>query len=1011
MTQIGSRLPFSVVPWDTDFLAPLKDMAERATGGRPGRAVIVFPNSRPRRYMEELYRREGRPMRLPRLITVDELRDVCLAAWSRTPPRRRAEMPDMVALLRRCVAGVARSRPEDSPLRDLDKAGGMARFLPWGMRLAALLEECANQMVEIPRLNDVDGVLPFASALLADLRGINGAWMKAMDEAGLSTRGLEARQAALAAREDPPLPPLLEGRALFLAGFVRLTASEDMLFRYLWERGAHICLHSDPGAARGGGHWSCADHREWIRNWDAGVELACPSSGNSPEIRFFAGYDLHSQLAELARLLKEEPGPKAGSGAGPEAGPVAEPGAGKDAGRAVVLPHPSLLMPVLQHLPERELNISLGYPLERSQMARLADLALRLREGMRSASFSAGGEKGGEARWPWRLLLELVTHPCLRMLSLPGGPALRPLLREAERELRRGGQLVRLSSLMGRMRGRVEAQPELRPLWPLWERCVELFISAWRDVSTLRGTARRLGGICELLLRHGERVWPKFPLDAECLFRLMKDVIPALADNAMAGEELPPESLFAVVRQYLAGERVPFEADPLTALQVLGTLETRLLRFDRVYLLDMTEDRIPGAPGRDPLLPDNLRGLLGLPDKFRRASLEAHTFYRLLAGAKEVVLFWQEGVNGSELLDTQKQRSRFVEECLWRKEKRAGRLLGPGDEGFGAAGFPAVAPPVRTSTALPRTELLDARMERLLSRPLAPTLLDAYVRCPARFCRQYLLGLWEKEEVPEGDDYAGVGDVVHTTLYRAYEPWLNKRLRGGELSPETLLTLFHGELEASGVSDRLPAESLFMLKAAVPRRFAAYLAGQPEELTPLWLEHKLEAPVDAAGVRRMLEGRLDRVDRRGDSFVVVDYKTGHIPGRGKLFRAKPGGDVLDLWRALPEWTPQGVDFLPALADALPSLQLPCYVLLGRHALGRAADNAVWEDLGKNRRDGGDAVEIPLFADDLPEDWHDELLEGIPGLFAFVLDHMARTDAFSPREGEHCRWCPFAALCR
>ena len=122
--------------------------------------------------------------------------------------------------------------------------------------------------------------------------------------------------------------------------------------------------------------------------------------------------------------------------------------------------------------------------------------------------------------------------------------------------------------------------------------------------------ARRLGGICELLLCHGEEVWPKFPLDAECLFRLMRDVIPALADNAMAGEPLPPESLFAVVRQYLAGERVPFEADPLTALQVLGTLETRLLRFDRVYLLDMTEDRIPGAPGRDPLLPDNLRACL-----------------------------------------------------------------------------------------------------------------------------------------------------------------------------------------------------------------------------------------------------------------------------------------------------------------------------------------------------------------------------------------------------------------
>lgn len=1006
MTQSGSRLPFSVVPWDTDFLAPLKDMADRATGGRPGRAVIVFPNSRPRRYMEELYRQEGRPMRLPRMITVDELRDLCRAAWLRTPPLRRAEMPDLVALLRRCVARVAHSRPADSPLRDLDRPGGMARFLPWGMRLAALLEECANQMVDIRPLAAVDGVLPFAAALLADLREINAEWRKAMREAGLCTRGLEAGQTALAAREEPPLPPALAGRAVFLAGFVRLTASEDLLFRYLWERGAHVCLHSDPGVIRGGGHWSCADHRDWIRAWEAGAELVCPPSGTVPDIRFFAGYDLHSQLAELARLLEDDSGKNAESRAGQDI---------SSGSRAVVLPHPSLLMPVLQHLPEREVNISLGYPLERSQLARLADLALRLRENMRSSASPDGG-KTHDPRWPWRLLLELVTHPCLRMLSLPGGQALRPLLLEAERELRRGGQLVRLSSFMSRMRGRVDANPELRPLWPLWERCVDLFVSAWRDVSTLRGTARRLGGICELLLRHGEHIWPKFPLDAECLFRLMKDVIPALADNAMAGEELPPESLFAMVRRYLAEERVPFEADPLTALQVLGTLETRLLRFDKVYVLDMTEDRIPGTPGRDPLLPDNLRGLLGLPDKFRRAALEAHTFHRLLAGAKEIVLFWQEGLSGSDLLDAQKQRSRFVEECLWRREKKAGHLIGPGDEGFGAAGFPAVAPPVRDGAPLPRTEAIDARMDRLLARPLSPTLLDAYMRCPARFCRQYLFGLWEKEDVPEGDDNAGTGDLIHKTLYRAYEPWLNKRLKAGDISPETLQALFHEELEGDELADRLPAESLFMLKAAVPKRFSDYLAGQPEELTPLWLEHKLQAPVSAAGaagfsVERMLEGRLDRVDRRGDSFVVVDYKTGHIPGRGRLFRAKPGDGMIDLWRALPEWMPEGEDFLPALADALPSLQLPCYVLLGRHALGSAADNAVWVDLGRNRRDGGDAVELPLLDGDLPEDWRDELLEGIPGLFGFVLGHMARARAFAPREGDHCRWCPFAPLCR
>ena len=121
--------------------------------------------------------------------------------------------------------------------------------------------------------------------------------------------------------------------------------------------------------------------------------------------------------------------------------------------------------------------------------------------------------------------------------------------------------------------------------------------------------------------------------------------------------------------------------------------------------------------------------------------------------------------------------------------------------------------------------------------------------------------------------------------------------------------------------------------------------------------------------------------------------------------------MIALWDALPDWTPEGEDLLPALAEAVPSLQLPCYVFLGRHAYGAAADNAVWEDLGRNRKDKKNAVEIPLLDEDIPEEWRESLLEGIPALFGFVLDHMARSSSFAPREGKHCSWCPFAAMCR
>ena len=82
---------------------------------------------------------------------------------------------------------------------------------------------------------------------------------------GLSTPGLESQRAAMLAGASPDLPLKLQDRKIIIAGFVRLTKSEERLFRYLWEQGAEICLHTDPALLEGGGHWSCGDHRAWLK--------------------------------------------------------------------------------------------------------------------------------------------------------------------------------------------------------------------------------------------------------------------------------------------------------------------------------------------------------------------------------------------------------------------------------------------------------------------------------------------------------------------------------------------------------------------------------------------------------------------------------------------------------------------------------------------------------------------------------------------------------------------------
>lgn len=997
MSSRSSRTfrPFRIVPWDDDFLLRVHDLADSLTGGFPGNAVIVFPLNRPRRYLLDIYRRQtGSPLLLPRIINAGQLVQTCLESWTRSVPRMAGTL-DQVALVKESVLETAEREQPGSPLARLAESlrgsDGMTRFFPWGVRLARLLDECAGHMVEAEDLLHVDDmVAPYAVALLGSLSRIQEHYRASLRRLGLSTPGMDSERAAQLAGAGPDLPLKLQSRRVILAGFVRLTRSEDILFRYLWEHGAEICLHTDPGILDGGGHWSCSEHRDWISRWKARGEVLGESRRNEPVIHFYAGYDLHSQLLELKRELEARPH--------------------REESRAVVLSHDSLLMPTLHHIPEKGINISLGYPLRRSLLAQLVERILEVRSSM-----------NGNGLVHWKALMALIRHPYVRMLGVNnadgGNPVpLRPFLTRLEARLRSGDRMVDAAAcaadmaddLLGDLDGKPLADGLSEENGRLLELVMDVLVTRWRGVDTLEALASCLRSLCGLLLEYGGHLWPRFPLDAECLARLMQNVIPGLSDNALAEERLSMDSLFAVVRQSMDEQRVPFEADPLTGLQILGTLETRLLRFDRVYLLDLTEDALPGAPARDPLLPDNLRAMLGLPDNSRRDLLAAHTFHRLLAGAKEVFLYWQEGVQ-TGVMDGKKVRSRFVEEAVWRVEQKEKKRLRPGEGVLRSAVFPMTGPSEQEASPIPRTREINERMNALLDRKLSPTGLDEYLACPVRFFRKHACGMKELNEVLEGDDHLGVGIMLHTVLQRAFQPFLGKPVGPGTLRPEQLEELFREELAASGLEANLPAQSRFMLEAAGPRRLRDFALNQPDVLELLQLEHDVSAVLEHEGRRFTLEGQIDRLDRREQGLVILDYKSGNTSRQPRL----SFWEDEHLWSAMYGWRPGLPDPLAELADTLPSIQLPCYLYMCGNDPRNAetlrtsplADAALVQ-----LADRGE--EIPLLGPGLDEAQREHIIrEQIPALLRFVLRHMATATEFPRRRTDRCARCPYREGCR
>ena len=984
--------PVGIIPWTEEFFGAVAERLVAATDGDFRDTLVVFPLRRAARHlcdrlaaMPEL----PKPALLPEIVSVADWTASIGASFSPQPPVMLDTL-DRVALLYDIVREIAPQTPTPG-----DFPTDMARFFPWGLELAALMEELFRHNVPGRDIEYLEGqVLAPAAALLTRLGAIYERYREKLVAAGQATPGLLS---ALAAEHAKEAAARLADTRIFACGFAVPSGAEKALFTALWRQGnLELLWHGDPALANPNGrvHFACLEQKRWLGTLNARAVLLADGKArrarrkdtperptlmlgadtanlSSKRLRFFEGHDLHAQLKALETCLAE-----------------AQATDGLD-DTAIVLPDTGLLSPVLHVLPRKDVNISMGYPLSRSSLARLLETILSLQE----TCLTTG-------RYHWRELVALIRHPYLKMLRIGEEEPLRAVFHALETLLRQGGAFVDPLALD---LGEAES-PLSQAAQALCREVLAVCLTAFENLETPRALGNAVGRLCELLLdpeRSGD-AWERFLIDAECLFRLATAVVPALTGGRLADAVLPRETLFALLRRLLADERAPFEAEPLTGLQVLGVLETRLISFRRVFVLDAVESKLPGAAPYEPLLPDPLRRLLALPDSRERDLVAAYNIYRLFFGAEEITVFYRTGASGTGLLEDNPVRSRFVEQLLWEEEKRLGRVLLPGEAPVSLVSVP-LCPIPEGDASMPCAPAVSARLTAYLAeKKLSPTFLDTYLTCPLRFFYRYLTPLAPLAEVAEEGDRAAVGEVVHETLKDFFTPYLGRDIDAADIDASALADLYETRLRDSPAYLALPPDGRLLLARAGRTRLAAMAAGLPRT-TPLALETELAASLEAAGRTFLLGGRIDRVDSREDGVVILDYKTGGVPRLsqslwddeafwGRIFRCAVPADDPGLFEEV--------------ARRVSSLQLPLYCWLYAAGRGETPADAAFVEL----RESGQ--ERPLFGSRRdPVARGEAITRQTPALVAFVLRHLSAATRFAPRpEKRRCAYCDFRPAC-
>ncbi|NDV18780.1 PD-(D/E)XK nuclease family protein [Pseudodesulfovibrio sp. JC047] len=956
----------TLIPWHIDFMPAVAELLIERGDLRD--TIVLFPHNRPRRHVKALLATHPdlpKPMFMPHMTSIADFVTNLHRTLVPVPPIRANQL-DLVETLRAVVNDLRTAK--GSLLSQLPKLDH-EQFLPWGIRLAKLMDDLMRQEIEPDDLSYMEGeVSAYAAGLLEQLSAIHAEYSARLTAKGWTTSGMDAR--FITENPDAILEAVQE-KQIIAAGFYALSGVEDTFFKRLWEADIlHPIIHSDPALAHHErAHWSAAEHTAWLERWHthAEIPLQFDTPATAPTIRFCEGYDRHSQLAGLttdmnaATTLDET---------------------------AVVLPDEGALLPVLHGLPDVEPNISMGYPLERTSLARLVETLLTLQENRRE-----------DGRYYWKDLIALIRHPYLRLLG-PDEKPLRRIFHVWESTMRQGEKYLDPMDWLPPYGDEVLTDVDTKIAEPLRLEILECCLTRFEPVESLADLGDALTGLATLLHAHGERLWHTYLMDAECLFRLTNSVIPQLKQAEASIIPFSQTTRHAFARRMMSLERVSFEPDPLAGLQVLGVLETRLLHFKRLYILDAVEERLPGTNPYDPLLPDPLRKLLGLPDSRERDNVSGYNFYRLLKGTDEAVIYYQNGIQPG-LLDSKSVRSRFVEQLLWEQEKERRELIETGSDLVRAVTFPTSSIP-GAPAAIPITESIHAALiDKLCTKGLSPSRLDQYMNCPKRFFYSYLSPVRPLDTVNEDGDRSEFGSMVHEVLKEYLTPFIGVLTELDKLDPIPLTEKFDEVFNSHDLFSRLPLDTRMALKKTGRFRLTQFLASQ-QTATLLGLEQPLATTVDVDGLTIPLAGQIDRIEQREESIVILDYKTGqgHLPQK-KMW------DDMELWDRIQTFGPDVVDIslIPDMAAAIRSVQMPVYLHLYTQCERFLPHDAGLIELAK------DGKEQLLFGPKLTDEEREESIKDqIPVLIRTLIRHMLLAQNFTPQPGPACTWCDFKEPC-
>lgn len=334
------------------------------------------------------------------------------------------------------------------------------------------------------------------------------------------------------------------------------------------------------------------------------------------------------------------------------------------------------------------------------------------------------------------------------------------------------------------------------------------------------------------------------------------------------------ETLFAIYKQVIDVAEVSFEGEPLTGLQIMGVLESRVLDFETVIITSVNEGKFPAGKSMNSFIPYDVKKEYGLPTFKEKDAIYTYHFYHLLQRAKNVYLLYN---SDSEGLDAG-ERSRFITQLEVENQPNHHLTFQTYN-----ANVPEMA---HQPLVIPKSEKVLLRLKEIAEKGFSPSALTTYIRNPIQFYFQRILRISEADEVEENIAVNTLGTIIHGTLEELYKPFIGKILIendikicikniDGEVLKQFKLVYKEGDIKkgrnllAFEVAKRNVFNFLKLELESIQKGDQIQIIALEKHLERDLTHPKLPFPV-------RIGGNVDRIENRNGKIRIIDYKTGKV---------------------------------------------------------------------------------------------------------------------------------------